>query len=320
MSFNCSAGFRAWLVVMLCTLAPSAIFAQQVVIVERNVNLRRDPSTNQTPIKLFLPPEELELLDSAKTNNYYNVVHAESGDTGWVWANNVRVEDLGTPGSAVLTTAVANQIDPAWPKPTPTVGTFQSPVRPETCGPNGKSGSDTGTNRLKNRTDIPASYNAVTFDAIGDLPYPATRDKKRLTWPAESLAIITQFEGAAVQVVGYLVAIKPQGAEATNCDLGRASESDRHVALVESEGEGEKEAIVVETTPRIRINRPKWTVGRLNDWLDSPNPVRISGWLMFDPSHRNHLGTFRKTLWEIHPITRIEVWHEAAWVNLDNIP
>ncbi|MGH7711067.1 MAG: SH3 domain-containing protein [Gemmatimonadaceae bacterium] len=57
------------------------------MVVERNVNLRRDPSTNQTPIRLLVPTDELELLDSAKTNNYYNVFRAESGDTGWVWAN-----------------------------------------------------------------------------------------------------------------------------------------------------------------------------------------------------------------------------------------
>jgi len=42
--------------------------------------------------------------------------------------------------------------------------------------------------------------------------------------------------------------------------------------------------------------------------------------LMFDPAHRNHLRRFRKTLWEIHPVTRVEVWHQGSWVDLDNIP
>jgi hypothetical protein len=41
---------------------------------------------------------------------------------------------------------------------------------------------------------------------------------------------------------------------------------------------------------------------------------------MFDPFHRNHLGTFRKTLWEVHPITKIEVWQDDAWVDLDDLP
>lgn len=62
-----------------------------------------------------------------------------------------------------------------------------------------------------------------------------------------------------------------------------------------------------------------WRTG-LSRRAAANNPVRISGWLMFDPSHRNHLGRFRKTLWEIHPITRIEVWQNGAWVNVDNLP
>lgn len=296
--------------------------AQQVVVVERNVNLRRDPSSNHAPIMLLLPPEELELLDSAKTNNYYPVFRAESLDTGWVWASNVRVADAtAAPANAFFTVVPANQINPAWQKPASVVATFQSPVRNLSCGPSG-DGGDTATNRRKNRTDIPATYNAVTFTAIAGLRHPATRAPNRLNWPAESLAVIAQFEGVAVQVVGYLVAIKPQGGsgESTNCHMTRASEVDWHVAIVDSAGQGEDEAIVVEPTPRIRVNHPKWTVGRIDDWLDSSEPVRISGWLMFDPSHRNHIGRYRRTLWEIHPVTRIEVWQGGAWVNVDNLP
>jgi hypothetical protein len=70
----------------------------------------------------------------------------------------------------------------------------------------------------------------------------------------------------------------------------------------------------------IRRNHSKWTKGRLGPWTDTELPVRISGWTFFDTEHRNHLGTFRMTLWEIHPVTRIEVLKDGVWVNLDNIP
>jgi hypothetical protein len=92
------------------------------------------------------------------------------------------------------------------------------------------------------------------------------------------------------------------------------------MAIVESPGQGEAEAVVVEPTPRVRFNQPRRTVGRLSPWLDSNDPVRISGWLMFDPSHRNHLGRYRKTLWEIHPVMQIDVWLNGAWVNVDSLP
>jgi hypothetical protein len=102
--------------------------------------------------------------------------------------------------------------------------------------------------------------------------------------------------------------------------MTRSTEVDWHVALVESEGDGEAEAIVVETTPRVRVNHRKWTVARLQPWVDSMDPVRVSGWLMFDPAHRNHLGRFRKTLWEVHPITKLEVWQGGKWLDVDSLP
>lgn len=306
-------------------LAPAAARAQ-VVVVERNVNLRRTPSSAQPPIALFRPPDELELLESGKTNNYYHVRRAESGLEGWVWANNVRLDT----GAAVA--GLIGAIDPSWPKPAPVVETFRSPLAgpapgvtgtaPRECGPVGQDG-DTATNRLKNRIDVPASFRAVTFDAIGDLGYPATRATSRLAWPAESVAVVRRYEGVPVQVTGYLVAIKPQtggSGESTNCYWTRSAEVDWHVALVERPGDGEGESIVVETTPRIRVNHPKWTVTRLRPWVDASDPVRISGWLLFDAAHRNHLGRYRKTLWEVHPITKIEVWLNEAWVDVDDLP
>jgi hypothetical protein len=306
-----------------CGLAPIAA-AQQTVIVERNVNLRRDPSSNQAAIRLILPPEELELQDTTKVNNYYHVVRAESHDTGWVWASNVRREPASGPvvATAFEPTTPAPAIDTSWQKPAPATGTFTSPVENVTCGPTG-DGGDSATNRRKNRTDVPQAYHEVAWSAIADLGYPATRATDRSRWPAESLAVLEPYEGVALRTVGYLVALKPQtsgSGESTNCHMKRSAEVDWHVAIVGQEGDGEDAAIVVEPTPRIRVNHPKWTPTRLSPWLDSPNPVRISGWLMFDPAHRNHLGRFRKTLWEIHPVTRIEVWQEGSWVDLDSLP
>jgi hypothetical protein len=40
---------------------------------------------------------------------------------------------------------------------------------------------------------------------------------------------------------------------------------------------------------------------------------------MLDPEHRNHLGKYRETLWEVHPITEIEVQQQGQWVALDSL-
>jgi hypothetical protein len=184
-----------------------------------------------------------------------------------------------------------------------------------------------GTNLRKNRTDVPAEYHAVTFDAIATLQYPVA-GKTRSSWTPDQLAEIAPFEGVAVTVTGYMAALKPQTGgtgESTNCHWTHAGEVDWHIALTKSAKEGEPGAIVVETTPRVRKDHPNWTPAALKPWVKSTthtteSPVRISGWLMMDPEHRNHLGRYRTTLWEVHPITKIEVFQSGAWVNLDAMP
>ncbi len=65
--------------------------------------------------------------------------------------------------------------------------------------------------------------------------------------------------------------------------------------------------------------RGKWTETKLDPWLDADAPVRISGWILFDPEHRNHMGKYRKSMWKIHPIAKIEVWKDDKWVNLNKL-
>jgi hypothetical protein len=155
----------------------------------------------------------------------------------------------------------------------------------------------------------------VTFGALMALPNP-NASTNRNNWTAAQKAVIAPFEGAAVSVVGFIVAVKKQyggSGESTNCHFNKADFVDSHVALVESAGQGEEKALVVEPTPRFYATHPTWKWATLNDLDDSPDPVRITGWLLFDPAHKGHLGTFRASLWEIHPITKIEVFRNGRW-------
>jgi len=214
----------------------------------------------------------------------------------------------------------APEVLPDWEKPVPPPTTFNSGG--QTCGPSG-DGGDAATNLLKNRTDVPSSYHTVVFDAVATLTYPNPAPPHRQDWTAAQLAVIKPFEGAPITVEGYIVAIKPQtggSGESTNCHWTQPSQVDWHIALTKNPGEGEKDAVVVETTPRVRQSHPKWTTTALGPWKNTDAPVRISGWLMLDPEHRNHLGRYRSTLWEIHPITKIEVFENGQWVDLDQKP
>jgi hypothetical protein len=312
---RCRFEIRAAAVLLLLGWA-QALAANQVVV-KRNVNLRRDPSTSQQRIRLLKPPETLDLLEPGKTAGYFHV-ESTLGEKGWVWGANVAV----VTGNASPSEGPANSISEEWARPEPAETTLINPDSGEKCGP---SGDDDGnaTNLRKNRTDLPATYHLVTFDSVAKLPYP-DEAKRRADWTPAHLKEIARFEGAALTVTGYIVnRIKVQTGgrgESTNCHWTRSDEVDWHIPLVERPHDVEATAIVAETTPRVRIDHPKWTPGRLAPWVNTDKPVRVSGWLMFDPEHQNHLGKFRSTLWEVHPVTKIEVFKDGEWTDLAALP
>jgi hypothetical protein len=156
--------------------------------------------------------------------------------------------------------------------------------------------------------------------------YPATRITLTLVGTdLESLPFdhISDFVGAPVRVVGFLshqIKVENTGnGESTNCNLTGDNEVDWHIYLTNSSAQPISQAIIVETTPRTRPQH-NWTTNMLTAFVDSQTQVRISGWLMYDSEHVGVIGTQRATVWEVHPITRIEVQNNGQWVDLDNQP
>src|SRR5262245_43851428 len=82
-------------------LFASSLALSQTTIVERNVNLRLDPSTDQDPITLLMPPAKLRLLETMKQAGYFHVRTAD-GKEGFVWAKNVTVSDEAAPTTGFL--------------------------------------------------------------------------------------------------------------------------------------------------------------------------------------------------------------------------
>jgi hypothetical protein len=58
----------------------------------------------------------------------------------------------------------------------------------------------------------------------------------------------------------------------------------------------------------------------LTTLVDTATSVRISGWLMYDSEHTNVIGSQRATVWEVHPITKIEIQKGGGWIDLDTQP
>jgi hypothetical protein len=88
--------------------------------------------------------------------------------------------------------------------------------------------------------------------------------------------------------------------ESTNCHFHQPEDVDWHVYLVEHPiGDGIDKAVIVETTPRVRMNH-HWNSTVLDGLVNTGKPIRVSEFLMREPEHRNHVGKYRIAVWEIY--------------------
>ncbi|MBI3825602.1 MAG: hypothetical protein HY294_06385 [Candidatus Rokubacteria bacterium] len=202
-------------------------------------------------------------------------------------------------------------------KATPVVHSFRG------CGAFGDETGDRLLNHLKNRVDVPSSYLTVSIDMIVSMraPKPIEGQIKREDWREVDTAFVGQFEGAAITVEGYLAGVRPEGAEKTNCGATQPERIDFHIWLVgnppkkmpNSKLNDRRRAVVVEITPRLRAEHPEWTKTAIQKLVDQKRRVRVSGWLMLDQDHPEQLRKTRGTLWEIHPVTAIEIFSAGQW-------
>jgi hypothetical protein len=172
------------------------------------------------------------------------------------------------------------------------------------CGPNGSPAK--ALNKNKNRTDIPSetAYVPIQWQSLRDLPSNRQND----------------LPGAPVRVEGFIShQVKAESGESTNCGLTDPDEVDWHIYLTNQPNQGIKDAVIVETTPRTRPLH-HWDKSALDALVNQNIRVRISGWLMFDSEHVSAVGTQRATVWEVHPITKIEVQKNGQWVDLESNP
>src|SRR5216110_3304394 len=129
-------------------------------------------------------------------------------------------------------------------------------------------GGDPALNRLKNRTEVPASFESIDFEALADLVMPEGVGKKhRAQWSRATLASVEPQEKRAIQVVGYLLRVKLEGREATNCGSDAPEDRDFHVWLANSADDDRLDAVVVEVTPRVRARHPSWSLSNLRRFV-----------------------------------------------------
>ncbi len=176
-------------------------------------------------------------------------------------------------------------------------------------------GGDPGLNRQKNREGATTQAAPITFAEIAKLPHQAFAGKlSRSRWPRDWRREVESQEARAVVIEGYVMGARVMGPETANC--GDRTSTDVHFALGEANDAPRSRWLVTEMTPRVRSAHPMWHMKVLKRLSRDHARVRITGWLLYDHEHFDRIGINRISAWEIHPVTKIEVWSGGVWREL----
>jgi hypothetical protein len=164
---------------------------------------------------------------------------------------------------------------------------------------------------MKERTTVPDSVVPYTFADFAALPH------------GRPLAEFAPLERRGVALEGYMQF------------ASLAGDGDYHLSLSESLPRSlfNHRTITAEMTPEFTRGSTRWSWERLAaelrplswalpPWPGGPRRVRVSGWLLYDfqydaPFLKQKVPIIpgpwhpRLTGWEIHPVTRLEIWDEA---------
>jgi hypothetical protein len=133
----------------------------------------------------------------------------------------------------------------------------------------------------------------------------------RASWEPEAKAYAAKWESKGIQVEGYLVKAREGGKESAN---GYSEKfRDIHLWIVGEKNDRRTESIIAEVTPRWAEKHPMWTVDDLARLAEHKPRVRLTGWLLWDEEHPDEVGKSRGTQWEIHPMTRLEIFSAGTW-------
>lgn len=236
-----------------------------------------------------------------------------------------------------LPVRAADTLKPKCALPFASIATTQ-PIDSE-CGTDGDaSGSLGAQDAVKNNFCATGKTVTLTFADYAPLQAAAVQKLGEHYTPPADRSVLHDLvtlhgtkvgEGDVVRLVAYVDRARYSDVgdgESVNCHLKNDGNNDVHIPLVETKGDDECTSVTAEISPHFRPT--SWTVKNLNDLTV---PVRITGQLFFDGSHKPCSGDKvenpkRRSVWEIHPVYAVEVCKTAGhcdaskdsqWIALD---
>ncbi len=192
------------------------------------------------------------------------------------------------------------------------------------CPPQG-DGGDTTLNRLKNRTELPGSFIHMKVDGfIASTPVVKSRPKRMDLFPQDERGKLDSVDRLSITLEGYLVDAKQGESESSNCHAKTKRGLRFWVAPEQPPAWNTPAAkallprsVVAEASPYWQgEHADTWQMGFIGPMVKDHFKVRVSGWLLYNPEHPEQLGKTRGTLWEIHPVTKVEIWNGETWREL----
>lgn len=207
---------------------------------------------------------------------------------------------------------------------------FPSPTKTppdSTCGITGKGGAEANQNKAKNDFCASGDPNSIDFAKLKDLQAQVAANSS-IDWgnkktedhgkgPTVDRAPLEQLgEGQLVQLKGFVLIARQEGAESVNCGANipnKPVDHDIHISIVPTADETDEcNSVVVEMSPHHRPT--EWTAANVEKIAQAHTAVRVTGHLFFDSSHVPCAdgqpvpsNPKRFSLWEIHPIYQFEV-------------
>jgi len=192
------------------------------------------------------------------------------------------------------------------------IGLSSAVIAQDSCPPEGspKPGSThpltaakIALNENKNRTEFPTQIQeASVADMLQMAGEPHDWDKS--------------IEAGGVTLEGFLLGFKHEGVESPNCYDETRRDFHMWVGAEKPSTNAEAKSmraasVVVEPTPFTQDQHPRWSEDGFMHLIG--RHVRVTGWFMFDPEHPDQIGHTRGTLWEVHPVMKIEVMNNGQW-------
>jgi hypothetical protein len=177
-----------------------------------------------------------------------------------------------------------------------------------------QDGPDAVPSALGNRVTVPARYHELTVDEfLRKFPPEAGSDRGK---DSDGVAAMQQI---GITLTGYLLGVRPSGSE--TCEDGNARELRLWVGGIQPTSPVAANtlrsfAVVTEITPLWQERHPGWDPNLLTRLAEQGATVRISGWMLHNAGQSREVWRTRGTLWELHPVTKIEVLRGGEWQEL----